>query len=250
MVNKISDGSLKTQNTFMFGVTRPKNALEKINEDLQKGIAKIEAEKAKRDAEMHFECRVRAIASVIEEDVSAPKNINQRELALEIMKNAQIVGVDPLLLACICKKESHFNQNIPSTGGRGIAPVTHYVPDDMYARPEVYDKRLAQLIDEYKSLNKVFAAKKANPKLELGDFGEMLYKYKTSDALCKALKNDRELNLRCAAYSIRFHLKEANGDVRTALEDYNTTADKKNYATKVMKYMDNAKALVRVNAYY
>ncbi len=242
------------QNNFVFGGIKPKNALEEYCEKIQKEIAEAEAEKARKEAErlakLQFERRTKAIASVIAEDSSTPKSVNPTELALEIMKNAQIVGVDPLLLACICKKESHFDQNIPSSGGRGIGQITHWVPDDMYARPELFDERLAQLIKKHGSLKNVFAEKRANPKLELGDLGEILYKYKTSDNLYKALKNDRELNLRCAAYTIRFHLRNANGDVRTALENYNTTKDKKYYVRKVMQYMDNAKALVRLDAYY
>lgn len=166
------------------------------------------------------------------------------------MKISQEIGVDPLMLACLCKKESNFNQNELGSSGKGIAQITSILTDDMYLRPEVFDDKLKELIRQYKSLNKVFEAKKADPNLNLGDFGEMLYKYQTPDKLFKALQKDRNLNLKCAAYNMRFQLKEANGDVHKALENYNRTSAKKEYADKIMEYMRTAKSFCGLNVYY
>ncbi|MBD5403064.1 hypothetical protein HDR58_09785 [bacterium] len=238
------------QSKLSFGTGKVENYFEKCNRKFEEEKARQEAEKARKEAEkqakQQFEQRTKAITSIIEEDPNVPKTVNKTELALAIIKNAQIVGVDPLLLACICKKESHFNQTL----GNGLTQVTSIVTQDMYQRAGLFDEHLNKLISQYKSLDNVFAAKNANPKLDLGDFGEMLYKYRTPAKLFQALQKDSDLNLRCGAYTIRFQLNQHNGNVRTALEEYNTTANKKSYANKIIGYMENAKALVRLNVYY
>lgn len=248
MGNNISTTFTTNKNNYVFGA-KTKNYFDEYSEKLEKEIAKAKAEEESKKQKQQFDNRVKSITSIIDEDVSTPKNVNSKELALTIMNTAQTVGVDPLLLACICKQETHFDQNQLGINGKGMTQITSIVPKDMYARAGQYDDKMRKLIGEYKSIDKVFAAKDANPKLNLGDYGEMLYKYRTPEALFNGLKKDRNLNIKCGAYTIKFQLKKSDGDVRTALEKYNGSSSKKSYATKVISYMDNAKSLVRLDAY-
>ena len=144
-------------------------------------------------------------------------------MASKITDAAFQAGIKPDSLAAIVQNESHFSERMISTGnGKGPAGITSIVPKDMYQRPELYDSKLALLIKQHGSLAKVFAAKKANPTLNLGDFGEMLYKYKTPDNLNAAQKKDFDLNLKIGAYVYKYNLKKANGNENIAFQNYNT----------------------------
>ncbi len=246
MENTIISSSQTSQNTFLHGAGSVINFFEKYNESISKELARRNAEIMEKT---QFERRTKAIASIIKEDPSTPKDVSQQELALEIHRNTKETGIDPLLLVCLCKKETHFDQKRSGNNGKGITQLTSIAMADMYQRAQLYDDTLKVLISKYKTLDKVFAAKNNNPKLYLGDFGEMLYKYKTPENLYNAIKKDRNLNLKCSAYAIKFHLNATNGDVRKALENYNTTYEKKEYASNIIRYMESARALVRINAY-
>lgn len=119
----------------------------------------------------------------------------------------------------------------------------------MFQRTGLYDPEIKPVLDKYGSLKKAFEAKKNDPKIDLGDFGEILYKYNTPENLYEALKTDVGLNLKCGAYLMKFHLNANNGDIRKSLEAYNATSAKHSYAKKVMSYMDTSKSLVKLHAY-
>ena len=162
------------------------------------------------------------VSIIIKDDKNAHK-IDIARMATKITDAAFQAGIKPDSLAAIVQNESHFSERMISSGnGKGPAGITSIVPKDMYKRPELYDSKLALLIKQHGSLAKVFAAKKANPTLNLGDFGEMLYKYKTSDNLYSALKKDFDLNLKIGAYVYKYNLKRANGNENIAFQNYNT----------------------------
>lgn len=162
------------------------------------------------------------VSIIIKDDKNAHK-IDIARMATKITDAAFQAGIKPDSLAAIVQNESHFSEKmILSSNGKGPAGITSIIPKDMYKRPEVYDSKLALLIKQHGSLAKVFAAKKANPTLNLGDFGEMLYKYKTSDNLYSALKKDFDLNLKIGAYVYKYNLKRANGNENIAFQNYNT----------------------------
>ena len=162
------------------------------------------------------------VSIIIKDDKNAHK-IDIARMATKITDAAFQAGIKPDSLAAIVQNESHFSEKMISSGnGKGPAGITSIVPKDMYKRPELYDSKLALLIKQHGSLAKVFAAKKANPTLNLGDFGEILYKYKTSDNLYSALKKDFDLNLKIGAYVYKYNLKRANGNENIAFQNYNT----------------------------
>ena len=162
------------------------------------------------------------VSIIIKDDKNAHK-IDVARMASKITDAAFQVGIKPDSLAAIVQNESHFSeQMIMSSKGKGPTGITSIVPKDMYKRPGLYDSKLALLIKQHGSLAKVFAAKKANPTLNLGDFGEMLYKYKTPDNLNAALKKDFDLNLKIGAYVYKYNLKQANGNENIAFQNYNT----------------------------
>ena len=163
------------------------------------------------------------LVSIIIKDDKNAHNIDVDRMASKITDAAFQAGIKPDSLAAIVQNESHFSERMISTGnGKGPAGITSIVPKDMYQRPELYDSKLALLIKQHGSLAKVFAAKKANPTLNLGDFGEMLYKYKTPDNLNAAQKKDFDLNLKIGAYVYKYNLKKANGNENIAFQNYNT----------------------------
>lgn len=209
----------------------------------------FEPPKEKTPEEILYENRTLAIKSVIEEDPETPKDVDTTKLANMIMQTGKETGVEPLVIACICKKETHFDQGKNVSSGKGIMQITSIVTEDMFQRFQLYEPKTKVLIEKYGSLEKAFQAKKKNPSINLGDFGEMLYKYKTPEKLYAALQKDAGLNLKCGAYLMKFHLASNNGDLRKSLEDYNATSDKHNYAKKVISYITNSKCLVKLNAY-
>ena len=163
------------------------------------------------------------LVSIIIKNDKKAHEIDVDRMASKITDAAFQVGIKPDSLAAIVQNESHFSERMISSGnGKGPAGITSIVPKDMYQRPELYDSKLALLIKQHGSLAKVFAAKKANPTLNLGDFGEMLYKYKTPDNLNAALKKDFDLNLKIGAYVYKYNLKQANGNENIAFQNYNT----------------------------
>lgn len=203
----------------------------------------------KTKEEIIYKNRVLAIKSIIEEDPSAPEYVNSTKLANMIMQTGKETGMDPLVIACICKKETHFDQKKLNVNGKGIMQITSIVTEDMYQRTQLYEPKMKGLIEKYGSLEKVFQAKKKNSSINLGNFGEMLYKYKTPEKLYEALQKNTSLNLKCGAYLLKFKLSANNGDLKKALEDYNATVNKHNYSKAVLSYINNSKSILRLNAY-
>lgn len=162
------------------------------------------------------------VSIIIQNDKNAHK-IDIDRMATKITDAAFQAGIKPDSLAAIVQNESHFSEQMSqSKNGKGPTGITSIVPKDMFKRPELYDSKLAIFIKQLGNLEKVFAAKKTNPTLNLGNFGEMLYKYKTADNLNAALKKDFDLNLKIGAYVYKYRLKQANGNENLAFQNYNT----------------------------
>lgn len=192
-------------------------------------------------AESEFEQKYEAIKNIIANDPAAPKNLNKDKMADMIMKASAETGVDPVIIASIAKKETHFNQNVPTGNGSGIMQITSISLKDMYQRPQIYDKDMKQLIKKYGSWEKVVQAKKKDPSMPLGNFGELLYKYGNADKLRDAARKDPQINIKLGAYLFKAKLDQAGGNVQKALQNYNGSSSKLAYAKTVMQYIDAAK---------
>lgn len=167
------------------------------------------------------------------------------EYAKKIVGIANTVGIDPLDLAAIVKRESTFlsNEEIYKRYGKKGGPtgITNSPPNDMYQehRFQLYDSKMAALKKQYGSLKNIFAAKDKNPEMNLGDFGEMLYKYGSAAKLKEACTKDYDVNLKVGAYYYKRVLKECNGNVKSAFNRYNIgTAG---YGRDALSIVNNAK---------
>jgi hypothetical protein len=113
--------------------------------------------------------------------------------------------------------------------------ITSIAVKDLYARPKIYDSQLKGLISKYGSLQKVFAAKKANPSINLGNLGEILYKHGSWTNLNSAIKKDYDLNLKIGAYIYKYQLDKAMSNKHISIADKEYEAFK-NYNGSYLKH--------------
>jgi len=184
------------------------------------------------------------VAYIIQTDKSA-FNIDIDKMSRRIVAAADTVGIKADSLAAIVKNESHFKDTITiSSWGKGPTGLTSIATKDMYARPQVFDSKMSALMKIYGSLDKIFQAKHKDPTLDLGDFGQMLYKYKTPSNLYAAVQKDFDLNLRVGGYVFKYNLKRAGGDEKEAFKTYNNHPKYKvKYANDAMKTIQSVRSL-------
>ena len=97
---------------------------------------------------MNFlDCQKKIVFSIIEEDKNCPKDIDKEKLAEKILSIALDYGVDPIDIACIVKRESHFHTNAVGGNARGLMQITPIVVKDMFqpGRSELYHEKLKTL---------------------------------------------------------------------------------------------------------
>ncbi len=185
-------------------------------------------------AQLDYEKKKQYVINIINNDKHALKILNKEKMTDMILSAASETGIDPIIIACIAKQESHFNQNVGIANGSGIMQLTTISIEDMYLRPQVYDKNLKPLMRKYGSLEKILEAKKKDPSIDLGAFGKILEKYKNPKALMKALRKDSALNIKMGAYLFKAKLAQAHGNEKKALVLYNGSKIKEKYAKEVI----------------
>ena len=152
------------------------------------------------------------LLKIIEDDQNRPKNLNSRRLADNIVKISEEYGANPVHIACIIKKETHFTENAASSTAKGLMQITEISVKDMYQRPDIYHKKLKQITTKYKNYKQLF----------------------------KALASDPILNLRIGTILYLAKLDIAKGNVKTALVNYNGSKRKYSYAkdvySEIVKY--------------
>ena len=155
------------------------------------------------------------VLSVIYDDKDCPKDVNKEKMAETIIKVAAEFDMDPVVLACIIRKETNFRQ-INGANGQGLMQLTRISIEDMFLRPKVYDKKLE----------------------------EIKKKYPTAEALYKAIQKDPELNMRVGVILFKTKSKAVKNNLSKALENYNGHPKyKKSYSRIIMnmiKEYDNA----------
>ena len=114
--------------------------------------AKIEAEKAEAEAKAKQEAEAKEkaanevkakIANVISSDEAQGKTkYSDEEISKMIYDAAEKYGIDPKLVASVCKHETHFTQERSGSSGKGMMQLTTISLKDMYAREKIYDKEL------------------------------------------------------------------------------------------------------------
>ena len=179
--------------------------------------AKIEAEKAEAEAKAKQEAEAKEkaanevkakIANVISSDEAQGKTkYSDEEISKMIYDAAEKYGIDPKLVACVCKHETHFTQERSGSSGKGMMQLTTISLKDMYAREKIYDKELKPLLDKYGDVN----------------------------GLKKAIINDASVNVEVSTALLKAKLKGAKGNVRIALQNYNGSGAKVKYAGEVIR---------------
>ena len=189
--------------------------------------AKIEAEKAEAEAKAKQEAEAKEkakqeaeakekaanevkakIANVISSDEAQGKTkYSDEEISKMIYDAAEKYGIDPKLVASVCKHETHFTQERSGSSGKGMMQLTTISLKDMYAREKIYDKELKPLLDKYGDVN----------------------------GLKKAIRNDASVNVEVSTALLKAKLKGAKGNVRIALQNYNGSGAKVKYAGEVIR---------------
>lgn len=179
--------------------------------------AKIEAEKAEAEAKAKQEAEAKEkaanevkakIANVISSDeAQGNTKYSDEEISKMIYDAAEKYGIDPKLVASVCKQETHFTQERSGSSGKGMMQLTTISLKDMYAREKIYDKELKPLLDKYGDVN----------------------------GLKKAIINDASVNVEVSTALLKAKLKGAKGNVRIALQNYNGSGAKVKYAGEVIR---------------
>lgn len=179
--------------------------------------AKIEAEKAEAEAKAKQEAEAKEkaanevkakIANVISSDeAQGDTKYSDEEISKMIYDAAEKYGIDPKLVASVCKQETHFTQERSGSSGKGMMQLTTISLKDMYAREKIYDKELKPLLDKYGDVN----------------------------GLKKAIINDASVNVEVSTALLKAKLKGAKGNVRIALQNYNGSGAKVKYAGEVIR---------------
>lgn len=157
---------------------RPADGVQKIIDANNKIRTERALVKMQEDAEKANLLRQKSrIENIIKNDKAAPADLNTEQMAQWIMNASKEFNVDPLVISCIAQQETHFTQNVPTKNGSGIMQLTSIVMEDMYQRPQVYDKALLPYLEKYKSPAQLKAAMRKDPELNI-KLGAAVYKHK------------------------------------------------------------------------
>ena len=175
--------------------------------------AKIEAEKAEAEAKAKQEAEAKEKAAnevkakISSDEAQGKTKYSDEEISKMIYDAAEKYGIDPKLVASVCKHETHFTQERSGSSGKGMMQLTTISLKDMYAREKIYDKELKPLLDKYGDVN----------------------------GLKKAIINDASVNVEVSTALLKAKLKGAKGNVRIALKNYNGSGAKVKYAGEVIR---------------
>lgn len=175
---------------------------------MQKQMEEINKLAALRNMELiRINHKKALILRIMQEDKNCCKTADKNKIAENIINLSNEYGADPIHIACIVKKESHFTENINKGPAKGLMQITKITVKDMYQRPDLYHSGL----DEIKK------------------------KYPTHQSLFEAIQVSPELNLRVGIIAFLQRLEKSNGNVRLALQNYNGSRHKVAYANAIMK---------------
>ena len=150
--------------------------------------------------------QVKLLVRIMDDDKACKVN-NKEELASHILQVANEYKVDPVVLACIAKKESHFEQNVSNKTLKGIMQIGKISVDDMYQKHREY--------------------------LYMPYIKDIKEKYKSSQELFKAIGEDSLLNIKVGALVYKSKLQKAQGNVFDSIKFYNNSSLKERYANSV-----------------
>lgn len=143
----------------------------------------------------------------IMQDDKACLHPNKEQVANNLVQIARMINVDPIELACIAKKESHFSQKAIQKGPKGVMQIVEITVKDMFQREHLYHSHLKTLKKDYP----------------------------THKALFNAIQNNALVNMEVGALTYSMKLQQAKGNVFNALKKYNASYLQDTYAETVYK---------------
>lgn len=165
-------------------------------------VLPLKSQKSKR-----FERQIEHVLKIINDDSNTPFVVDREKLAEKIVFVSNRYGANPIEIACIVKKESHFISGLNGNNGKGLMQVTS-----------------SPLADIFQKGRAIFYHEKLN---------ELKIIYPNKEALAEAVKAKDEVNLSVGTMVYLLHLKSTNGDIFTALKRYNGSSLQKTYATTI-----------------
>lgn len=146
------------------------------------------------------------VLSIMKNDKNIAPTTNKEKVAGRIVKISREYGADPVQIACIAKEETHFTENLNGVNGKGMMQITKITVKDMFERPNFYHEKLKDITAKYKNYTELY----------------------------KDLQKKPVLNLRIGVLLYQARLKEAKGNIRKALVNYNGSSIKHAYAERVL----------------
>ena len=150
----------------------------------------------------------RIITKMMEDEKNFPKNIDKDKLASTIINVSNELGADPITIACIIKRESKFKTGLENSGARGLMQINKITVKDMYQKGR--DKLYHEILNTLKA------------------------DHPTYSSLYADLRTQDSINIKTGTISYLMKLNESKGNVRKALENYNSSKHKKAYAEDVL----------------
>lgn len=169
-------------------------------------IAKKEAAAIEATKQMIFNKKVLSVTRIMNEDKSFTSHNQKDKIAAQIVRIAQKYEINPVHIACIAKKESHLTPNLNGKTTKGMMQITMGAVRPMYKYPQNFSPKLNEIKKFYPTAEKLFDALGKNPELNL-EIGTIYFK--TCLKLCK-------------------------GNLKKALEMYNNSSKKEQYARDVI----------------
>ena len=141
----------------------------------------------------------------IMQDDKACLHPNKEQVADNIVRISRMLNLDPIEIACIAKKESHFSQKVSAKNPKGVMQIVEITVKDMFQREHLYHPHLQTLKKDYP----------------------------THETLFKAIQNNALVNMEVGALSYGMRLQQAGGNVFNALKRYNASPLQEDYAKTV-----------------
>lgn len=156
-----------------------------------------------------------AVMKIMEEDANCALGIDKDKIAHQIVKFANEYKADPVVIACIAKKETHFTENLNAKSGKGMMQVTSIAIKELWQNPSGYHAKLEEITKAYGSQKEFY----------------------------KAIQNKPSLNLRVGIILFQGILEKEGGNLTSALKKYNGSPNKVKYASAIMQDVKKYRAI-------
>lgn len=145
------------------------------------------------------------VLKIMNEDKAVLDHVDKDLIASTIVQTAKEIGIDPIVLTCIAKRESHFSGVAYNGTGHGVMQLVPITVKDMYQRKHLYHSSFEKIAEEYP----------------------------TNKLLFDAIKKMPQLNIKVGAIVFLSKLDKAKGNLRQCLKFYNASPHQDVYSKEV-----------------